>query len=99
MGRFRRRDSSVGSADMRIGLLATLRDESQICPFFRVVEKLEEDPRVERLFCSFYENDSSDDTPGCLAWWLRDRPGSCRANGWMLPACAAVRSIPHDADG
>ena len=61
---------------MRIGLLATLRDESQALPrFFGLLEALEADPRVERLFCSFYENDSSDDTPACLAAWLRDRPG------------------------
>ena len=61
---------------MRIGLLATLRDESQALPrFFGLLEALEADPRVERLFCSFYENDSSDDTPACLATWLRNRPG------------------------
>ena len=61
---------------MRIGLLATLRDESQALPrFFGLLEALEADPRVERLFCSFYENDSSDDTPARLAAWLRDRPG------------------------
>ena len=61
---------------MRIGLLATLRDESQALPrFFGLLEALEADPRVERLFCSFYENDSSDNTPECLAAWLRDRPG------------------------
>ena len=35
---------------------------------------LEADPRVERLFCSFYENDSSDDPPACLVALLRDRP-------------------------
>ena len=61
---------------MRIGLLATLRDESQALPrFFGLLEALEADPRVEHLFCSFYENDSSDDTPEYLADWLSDRPG------------------------
>ena len=61
---------------MRIGLLATLRDETQALPrFFRLLEALEADPRVERLFCSFYENDSIDDTPESLAAWLRYRPG------------------------
>ena len=61
---------------MRIGLLATLRDESQALPrFFGLLEALEADPRVERLFCSFYENDSSDDTPQLLAEWLKGRPG------------------------
>ena len=67
---------SAGSAEMRIGLLATLRDESQALPrFFALLEALEADPRVERLFCSFYENDSSDDTPEYLAAWLMNRPG------------------------
>ena len=61
---------------MRIGLLATLRDESQALPrFFRTLEALEADPRVEYLFCSFYENDSSDETPKYLAAWLKGRPG------------------------
>ena len=62
---------------MRIGLLATLRDEIQALPrfFFSLLEDLEADPIVERLFCSFYENDSSDETPECLSAWLRHRPG------------------------
>ena len=61
---------------MRIGLLATLRDETQALPrFFRLLEALEADPRVEHLFCSFYENDSIDNTPECLAEWLKNRPG------------------------
>ena len=54
---------SAGLVDMRIGLLATLRDEALALPrFFRLLEDLEVDSRVERLFCSFYENDSTDDT-------------------------------------
>lgn len=61
---------------MRIGVLATLRDECKALPrFFRLLEAIEADLRVERLFCSFYENDSTDDTPERLAAWLRDRPG------------------------
>ena len=61
---------------MRIGLLATLRDEIQALPrFFSLLEELEADPMVERLFCSFYENDSSDETPECLSAWLKHRPG------------------------
>ena len=61
---------------MRIGLLATLRDEALALPrFFRLLEDLEVDSRVERLFCSFYENDSTDDTPELLAEWLKGRPG------------------------
>ena len=39
---------------MRIGLLSTLRDESQALPrFLRLLEDLEADNRVDRLFCSF----------------------------------------------
>ena len=61
---------------MRLGLLATLRDEIHSLPrFFRLLEALEADPRVELLFCSFYENDSRDGTPDSLAVWLKDRPG------------------------
>ena len=61
---------------MRIGLLATLRDESQALPrFFRLLEAHEADSRVDQLFCSFYENDSRDETPELLSAWLSDRPG------------------------
>ena len=61
---------------MRIGLLATLRDEAQaVRRFLGLLQALEADSRVERLFCSFYENDSSDDTPEHLATWLKGRPG------------------------
>ena len=61
---------------MRIGLLATLRDEAQALPrFFRLLEALGADSRVERLFCSFYENDSCDGTPELLDEWLKDRSG------------------------
>ena len=61
---------------MRIGLLTTLRDEAQSLPrFFRLLEALEADSRVDRLFCSFYENDSSDGTPQLLDAWLKSRPG------------------------
>ena len=68
--------ASAGSVDVRLGLLATLRDEIQSLPrFFRLLEALEADPRVELLFCSFYENDSRDGTPDSLAVWLKDRPG------------------------
>ena len=43
--------------------------------FMGLLEALEADPKVERMFCSFYENDSIGYTPECLAAWLRDRPG------------------------
>ena len=70
------RGGSAGSSDLRIGLLATLRDESVALPrFCRLLEALELDSRVERLFCSFYENDSSDNTPGLVASWLKGRSG------------------------
>ena len=62
--------AALAQSDMRIGLLATLRDEIVALPrFFSLLEELEADPIVERLFCSFYENDSSDETLGfvCLA--------------------------------
>ena len=56
--------------------MATLRDESQSLPrFFSLLEALESDSRVSLLFCSFYENDSRDNTPDLLATWLRGRPG------------------------
>ena len=61
---------------MRIGLLTVLRDEAKALPrFFKLLEALESDQRVERLFCSFYENDSSDGTPDLLAEWIKNRPG------------------------
>ncbi|TCD58111.1 glycosyltransferase [Synechococcus sp. BS55D] len=61
---------------MRIGVLATLRDEINALPrFFQLLEGLEADSRVDHLFCSFYENDSTDGTPERLAFWLRGRAG------------------------
>ena len=49
---------------MRIGLLATVRDEVLSLPrFFRLLENIEADSRVDQLVCSFYENDSIDYTP------------------------------------
>ena len=67
---------SAGSGEMRIGLLATLRDERQALPrFFGLLEALETDSRVSHLFCSFYENDSTDGTPDLLEAWLKGRPG------------------------
>ena len=71
---------------MRIGLMATLRDETQALPrFFRFLEALEADSRVDRLFCSFYENDSTDETPELLAAWLSDRPGVLQSERLFLP--------------
>ena len=71
---------------MRLGLLATLRDETQALPrFFRLLEALETDPIVERLFCSFYENDSIDDTPELLSLWLKDRPGVLQSERLGVP--------------
>ena len=90
---------SAGSADMRIGLLATLRDEAQAVPrFLGLLEALEADSRVERLFCSFYENDSSDDTPERLAAWLKDRPGAAERTVGCSPP-ARPRDQPHHAYG
>ena len=82
---------------MRIGLLATLRDEVLALPrFFRLLESLESDSRVDRLFCSFYENDSTDDTPEILAAWLRERPGvlqSERLGAPRLRGCEISRTM------
>ena len=74
------------SAEMRIGLLATLRDETHALPrFFRLLEALEADSRVSLLFCSFYENDSSDNTPELLSNWLRGRPGVLQSEQLRTP--------------
>ena len=71
---------------MRIGLLATLRDEITSLPrFFSLLEALEADSRVDRLFCSFYENDSSDGTPERLSTWLNDRPGLLQSERLGVP--------------
>ena len=71
---------------MRIGLLSTLRDESQALPrFLSLLEALEADPRVERLFCSFYENDSSDNTPEILDSWLKNRSGVLQSERLGIP--------------
>ena len=65
---------------MRIGLLATVRDEVLSLPrFFRLLENIEADSRVDQLVCSFYENDSIDDTPELLAAWLRPRSGTLQS--------------------
>ena len=71
---------------MRIGLLSTLRDETLALPrFFRLLEALEADSRVDHLFCSFYENDSSDDTSELLAAWLKGRPGVLQSENLGIP--------------
>jgi len=71
---------------MRIGILATLRDEScSLYRFFRLLEAVEADSNVDHLFCSFYENDSVDDTPERLADWLRSRPGVLTSEQLGLP--------------
>ena len=50
-----------------------------------MLDAVEADPRVERLFCSFYENDSSDDTPQLLAEWLKGRPGLLQSERLGVP--------------
>ena len=60
-----------------LALLAVLRDEAAHLPrFLGLLEQLERLPQLGGLFCSFYENDSSDGTPQQLARWLQHRPGS-----------------------
>jgi hypothetical protein len=62
---------------MAVGLLAVLRDEAANLPrFLGLLELLELQSVLSGLFCSFYENDSSDATPTLLARWLQHRPGS-----------------------
>ena len=62
---------------MAVGLLAVLRDEAANLPrFLGLLELLEQQSMLSGLFCSFYENDSSDATPALLASWLQHRPGS-----------------------
>jgi hypothetical protein len=59
-----------------LGLLAVLRDEAVHLPqFLALLEQLERCPELGGVFCSFYENDSTDGTPERLAAWLRYRPG------------------------
>ena len=62
---------------MAVGLLAVLRDEAANLPrFLGLLELLEQQSMLSGLFCSFYENDSSDATPALLARWLQQRAGS-----------------------
>ena len=71
---------------MRIGLLATLRDEALALPrFFTLLEAIEADSRVDRLFCSFYENDSIDATPDLLTEWLKGRSGVLQSEQLGVP--------------
>ena len=71
---------------MRIGVMAILRDEAQALPrFFQLLEALESDSRVQRLFFSFYENDSVDDTPELLAAWLRGHRGVLQSERLGVP--------------
>ena len=53
--------------------------------FFRLLEAFESDSSVDHLFCSFYENDSIDDTSELLAEWLRDRPGDLAERTLGIP--------------
>ena len=62
---------------MAVGLLAVLRDEAAHLPrFLGLLELLEQQSMLSGLFCSFYENDSSDATQALLARWLQQRAGS-----------------------
>ena len=71
---------------------------------------MEADSRVKRLFCSFYENDSSDDTPEYLPKWFKARQcllHSERLGAPRLHCCeisrvirmVAARSIPSAGFG
>ena len=52
---------------------------------FQLLEALESDSRVQRLFFSFYENDSVDDTPELLAAWLRGHRGVLQSERLGVP--------------
>ena len=95
MCRFRHgQGGSAGSAELRIVLLATLRDEAQAIRRFRcLLEAMEADSRVKRLFCSFYENDSSDDTPEYLPKWFKARQCLLHSERLGAPVCTAARSV------
>ena len=77
---------------MRIGLMATIRDEALALPrFFRLLEAFESNCNVDYLFCSFYENDSIDHTP---SFWPPGLDlGYCKLNGWVSPGFEVERSF------
>ena len=68
---------------MALGLLAVLRDEEPRLPaFLNLLECLEALPSLGGVYCSFYENDSTDATATCLQTWLRNRCGSLISETW-----------------
>ena len=72
-----------------LGVLAVLRDEAPHLPaFLDLLQQLEKCSQLEGLFCSFYENDSSDGTPEQLARWLQQRPGSLISERLVEPRLA-----------
>lgn len=71
---------------IRIGVCAVVRNESANLPqFFEAMQELEEDPAIEHVSYSFYENDSSDDTPVMLLGWLNRRSYSLISETLGLP--------------
>ena len=61
---------------MSLAVLAILRDESANLPrFLGELEKLEQSNVVGGIFCSFYENDSCDDSVVICDRWLSGHPG------------------------
>ena len=62
---------------MTLAVLSILRDEAERLPFFfSFLESLESSHALGGIYCSFYENDSSDSTAEILSHWLSSRPGS-----------------------
>ena len=69
-----------------LGVLTVFRDEaSNLDAFFGLLQELERCSLWERVFCSFYENDSCDGTPYRLATWLSQRPGSLISERLLEP--------------
>ena len=62
---------------MALAVLSVFRDESANLPrFLAELEKLEQSRIVGKIYCSFYENDSCDDSVFIVDRWLASHPGS-----------------------
>ena len=62
---------------MALAVLSIFRDESANLPrFLAELEKLEQSRIVGKIYCSFYENDSCDDSVIIVDRWLASHPGS-----------------------
>ena len=81
MGRFRKPRRRRGFVEMRIGLLATLRDEELSLPrFFRLLENIEADSRVISSFVVFTRTIPATILPSFWPHGYVGARGYCRAN-------------------